>query len=225
MHEQVVERIVQGPSHPDDAWFTETARMLYELPLCVREDQLMMSPKGFPYFALYMPAEHEKCQSATIKAVMDYVIQWGLGVVLSLADGRRFWELTHGHMLSWRLYGTPNPPRFWNAPPDTDGKEVLQEPEMIQVGQPNEQMLPPLVRDSLRRVMTDRLGIANPRVGLISRSSEPGVSRIVFDLDEKLLGGEEGAVAAYGILVWYLPYCIPSYHMPGMAGASWMVPL
>jgi len=160
-----------------------------------------------------------------VSGIFDFVRDNFLGIVIFDEDSRPMWELTHGQVLSWQLYGKPNPPRFWNIPKEEWKAEVLTDIEIMLVGAPSEEMLPPLVRRSLRYAMKERLGIEHPRVGNINRASEPGVGRLVFDLDPTVLGGQEGVERAYHLLVWYFPYCIPSLGIATMANSSWMVDL
>jgi hypothetical protein len=222
--EQVYERIYKGPKNPDNEWLSATAELLYNFPQCLGEN-LYWNPNGFLLYPLHLVLEKTDCKKTTVEAALDHILANHMGLLIFNASGSPLWELTHGQMLSWKLYGTPFPSRFFNAPPDENKSEQLVGNERVLVGPPNEQMLPPLVRDSIRWAMKERLKIGEPRAGVMSRESEPGMARVVFDLDPDVLGGEEASVEAYQLLTWYLPYCIPSVHMPGESGASYMVPL
>jgi len=223
-YERLLLRFDGAPVAPDNDWLNETAQLIFEVPLSARQPQVVSSPGGYPYFALWPRDGDESSQPASVSEIFEFAIENHLGIVFFGADRLPKWELTHGQVLAWQLYGVPNPPRFWNMPPDGEGESTATEVEFMQVGAPSEEMLPPLVRSSLRWAMTERLRISNPRVGLVKRQGEPG-GRLVFDLDPERFGGNEGAATAYRFLVWYFPYCIPSLGIPSMAGASWMVPL
>jgi hypothetical protein len=73
--------------------------------------------------------------------------------------------------------------------------------------------------------MTERLHIAEPKVGLIQRSSEPGLSRVVLGLDPSHFGGDDRAFQAFKMLQWYMPPCIPTVFLPSAGNADWMVSL
>jgi len=223
--EELQERLRHPPIPADDDWINANAEFVWPIPLWARTPQVVRSPNGFPYFVLWPSPSGENCQPASVAAIFEFARDNFWGIVIFDDDSRPLWELTHGQILSWQLYGKPNPPRFWNIPKEEWGAEGLKDVEMWLLGAPSEEMLPPLVRRSLRYAMKERLGIERPRVGNIVRPHQPGVGRIVFDLDPAVLGGEQGVERAYHLLVWYFPYCIPSLGMATMANSSWMVEL
>ena len=156
--------------------------------------------------------------------IVDYAIEKGIGLILWPSDEPQpIWEFRLGDVLSYRLYGTCFAPRFWNEPPDTQGGEILQEREEVLLGQPNDEMFPPIVRHAVRRYMREKLGIREPKVTLMQRPNRG--SRLVFELREDEVGGADKAFAAFNRIAWLIPDCIPLYHMPSMAGSSAMMPI
>jgi|GEM_PF-2790865 len=219
------ERLRESPKEPDSAWLAETARQLFSLTLCVEENPIEVRDDGFPYFVMTLMGEQNCPFGATVEGVLDYLIQNRVGIEFLTPTGFRFWYLPFGSVLAWRIYGTPNPPRFWNLPPDVEDRQQLTEIESIWVGQPNEEMLPPSVRDVLRWAMREQLGIAEPRVGLIRRERDGEAGRLVLSLDPEHFGGEEQCFDAYKFLLWFVPPCIPTIHMPTSANSAWMTRL
>jgi len=146
-------------------------------------------------------------------AIVDWAISMGVGIILWPSDEPHpLWSFSPGDLLSYRLYGTSFAPRFWDAPEDRGGKEMLQKAEQVLTGSPNEQMFPPLVRTVVRKFMQEKLGLSDPRVTLAQRKGE--ASRLVFKLQPSHFGGEQEAFRAFTAVACHIPNCIPLYHIP-----------
>ena len=155
--------------------------------------------------------------------VVDYAIRETMGLVLWPSDAPApLWAFDHGAVLSYRLYGTAYAPRFWDEPEDQGGYETVQDAEEALVGAPNEEMFPSLVRDAVRRVMREGLGIAEPKVLLLGRPGRG--TRLVFGLDPETLGGDAAAARAFAMVGGCVPSCIPLYRIDGFARDEAMRP-
>lgn len=220
----LIDKILSRNEVPEREWLQDFANLLEASILYVKSEQIVFDPSQMPYFAVHLTEDGEQVQPAALRDIFDYLIENRLGLVV-FVEGRGRLSLTHGHILSWQLYGTPYPPRFWDEPEDVTGQTVLTEDLKVFVGPPNDEMLPPQVRDVLRFVMKNNLWIEHPRVGLMREVGSDKASRIIFDLDPERFGGIEKGFEAYSFLVWYMPYCIPCRYIPSAAGAEWMVPL
>jgi hypothetical protein len=127
----IFDKLREAPPSPDDAWHTDLARLLFQVDMSIEGKELRVSPGGFSYLEFHLPGERGIDQPATVESMLDHIVDNHLGTGFFTPAGFRFWELTHGEMLAWRLYGTPKAPRFWNAPPDSERKETPKVPEMV----------------------------------------------------------------------------------------------
>ena len=153
--------------------------------------------------------------------VVDYAFRETMGMVLWPSDAPApLWVFDHGAVLSYRLYGTAYAPRFWDEPEDKGGYETLHDAEEALVGSPNEEMFPPLVREAVRRVMRDGLGIAKPKVLLLGRPGHG--TRLVFGLDPETLGGDAATARAFAMVGGCVPSCIPLYRVDSLARSEAM---
>jgi len=220
----LVAKILGRTEVPEREWLQDFASLLAESTLYVKAQQIVFDPANLPYFAVHLTKDGEHVNEAMLSDIFDTLVAHRVGLVVFI-EGRGRLSLSHGHILSWQLYGTPYPQRFWDEEDDADGPQTLEEEMKVVVGPPNEEMLPAIVRDVLRTVMGQRFHIENPRVGLMREAGTNKASRIVFDIDPDTFGGVDAGYEVYKTLVWYMPYCIPSHYIPSAAGAEWMVPL
>lgn len=155
--------------------------------------------------------------------VVEYALRETMGMVLWPADAPApFWVFNHGAVLSYRLYGTAYAPRFWDEPEDAGESETLEAGEKALVGSPNDEMFPPLVREAVRRVMREGLGIKEPKVLLLGRPGHG--TRLVFGLDTDTLGGHAATARAFAMVGGCVPSCIPIYRIDSMAKHEAMRP-
>ena len=223
---EMLDRLQKSPEKPSIEWLSATCQMLLHFPVQTREKTVISDERGLPHFCLSMPELHSGDTPVTIAEPLDQIIERKFGFMLFLPQEDRTWCFSHGRMLSCKLYDSPYTPNFWDLPEQKTECELIMNPEKLMVDPPNEEMLSLLVRDSLRWAMQTQLVIPNPRVGLIARpENEPGVSRIMFDIDPDPFGGIEQTLQVMEFLKWFMPPCVPVNYLPGLKDAPWMVPL
>lgn len=210
----------------DDRWHDRLNTEFWPTSLGSFRPHVMFNDVLHNYsFRLGRDAADGGAESTEPAAIVDYAIREGIGMLYWPSDEPQpLWSFSLGDILSYRLYGTPFVPRFWNEVDEPgEGPEVLHAPELARVGEPNEQMFPPLVRYAVRRFLKEKMALREPRVSLVQRAGHG--SRLVFHLPIDHFGGEEEALLAFRKVAWCIPSCIPLYHIPTIGSLHPGVPV
>jgi hypothetical protein len=134
---------------------------------------LIRGPDGFPYLALYLPAENEPFTAFCISHVLDSCLEHGTGIVIAPDKSAPEWVFTYGNLWSLHSYNI-----FDATPQQSQSGEALKAGRKVLLAAPSEQFLPPFARHVLKAFLNNA-GIASPRVMLVSGSNMSGKSTLL----------------------------------------------
>lgn len=132
------------------------------------EHHVVEGPDGFPYFRFVEPPEDEDYPATTLDDILDALIENRVGLVIFDAAGDAKGVVTLGEILSYKLFGKTEV--VWDSPWDHPSDPSIYEHEDgLLNGEPNDELLPGLVRDVLRSFFLAQVEFKNniPSVTLI----------------------------------------------------------
>ncbi len=198
-----------GPDHQErnDEWLNQTGTVAYMAALVVRKEGFTNTDDGKTYLCMDIP--ESRCSAATtIEVMASTILKRKAGIFVGDPSNPYLW-LSHGSILSLFLYGEVSPPKFYGYVQPDLLTSTLPSRE-LRGNTPNEQMLPALVRESVRYFFKTK-GIK--RSGVVSLLNESGVPVLFFELPCDRNDTERQKELYFG-LSWYMPSCIPYAGVP-----------
>jgi len=166
------------------------------------DPQVFQGPDGFPYFGLLSPEPFVPFESFCISNLLETLTGRGLGAAINpRPEGSPDWVFSYGDLLTLRHFKAFEPPGVRVQPPPA--VETIQRKETVLVAQPSESFLPGYSRRAINDFLTTRVGIKNPGVFLMNRSS--GEQQLVFSVFPEDFRSEDDFRQLLGRISWYLP--------------------
>lgn len=188
-------------------WLARFFMAVPDAPLFVLTPQRMAGPDHFPYFRLALHTDHEGAQACSLREILDYCTDNGLGIVLTKGDNpdeKPAWVFSLGNLVSLRLYN-----RFDGDPADlADIQKPPSSPDddpKIMIATPSEDMFPSYARKAMRAYLTTVMGWQNPEIMMvISPILRPG-RNIMLNLPGEAFRDNDHITEFLTRISWYLP--------------------
>ncbi|MDL5048776.1 hypothetical protein QQ054_22440 [Oscillatoria amoena NRMC-F 0135] len=190
------------PDQRDEQWHTQYHANILNAAFTCGNPQVVTGPDGFPYFMLKYPEPQKKFNPFSLQSIKDHVLKNGFGVALSPDGQQVIWSIPYGAMVNLHVNG-----ELFSASEHTDlpEKEILTQSTKILTAQPSEEYLPKVVREVIKDFFQAQ-GIAEPRVMLMMRSQQEGVtSELVFNIYAEDFESEEAFESLMNMVKWFLP--------------------
>ncbi len=194
----------------DDSWQDEFGREALHAALVYSHPSSFHGPDGLGYLGLRFP-DGESLDFGSISGNLEDLNKWFLGVCIGPKE-KPDYVLSHGDILSYQLYGTINPPMLFGAKkPQHQGIDhmTLVKEVQAQVGAPNDDLFPPLVRRAVREYL--KRARVEPRV--IAIDLEDTGTCLMFGFDPDKLGMEKCQQLIQAVS-WFMPRCIGLLYSP-----------
>ncbi|NUM49434.1 MAG: hypothetical protein HUU38_32440 [Anaerolineales bacterium] len=190
---------------PDDQrgpeWVSQFYAHIVDCSMTDDIPQVFFGPDHFPYFGLKTPPTDQPYQEFCIRSVLEKLTEDGVGVAINRVGLDAEWVFSYGDLLTLRMFGTlegPAPEAGSDAAPRAQGNQVL-------VSHPSDAYLPGYARKVLREYLQKMMGIAEPRVLLLSRPGITPPQELVFSVFREDFATQEIFQGAMGALRWFLP--------------------
>jgi hypothetical protein len=158
-----------------------------------------VGPDNFPYVNLKLRAKNEN--QTTLKALAEKALSEGFGVTVNKSANKVDWVFSLGDFISLARAG------FLIS---YDGKtgfqsKRIEEETKIQIGAPNEDVIPMVVRKHLRNFMQTNLKITNPKFYIMFNPKDNPPWTIMFNFSRKDFRSEVEYQNTLGLLTWFFP--------------------
>ncbi|HNB52842.1 MAG TPA: hypothetical protein PK530_12915 [Anaerolineales bacterium] len=190
---------------PDDqrdaAWVAQFYAHIVDCSMTDDIPQVFFGPDHFPYFGLKTPPADQSYQEFCIRSVLEKLTEDGVGVAINREGLNAEWVFSYGDLLTLRMFGAfevSGSENVWGVASGPQGNQVL-------VSQPSETFLPGYARKVIRQYMQKMMGIAEPRVFLLSRPGITPPQELVFSVFREDFATPEIFQGAMGALRWFLP--------------------
>jgi len=158
-----------------------------------------VAPDNFPYVNLKLRAKNEN--QTTLKEIAEKALIEGFGVTINKSANKVDWVFSLGDFISLARSGILV---SHNGNAGFQSKRVEEEIK-VQVGAPNEDIIPMAVRKHLRNYMQTTLKIANPKFYLMFNPKDNPPWTIMFNFSRTNFGSEAEYRSALGSLSWFFP--------------------
>ena len=169
------------------------------VPLYCGTLQPEIGPDNFPYLNLKLRSENES--KTSLKELAEQALQGGFGVTINKSVNGVDWVFSLGDFISLARAGMLV---SYNGTAGFQSKRVAAETK-VQVGEPNEDIIPMTVRKHLRSYMETSLKIADPKFYLMLNPQENPPWTIMFNFSRIDFGSEAEYQLALGHLAWFFP--------------------
>jgi hypothetical protein len=182
------------------------------------EEQVRLEADGLPYAQLSLPLPGEPFQALTLRELLPWVTETGIGVVLYDPDGEPGWVLTYGQMWSFQEFGQFELPLEEAA----TGEELQTEnPDDVMIYHPTEEFLPIYVRKQIRHFMVEALQVDGEPTMLVMFQAQPKpTTSLVFSLFAEDFPSEEEFMNILYVMSWFVP---TNYAIAGISKESPLV--
>jgi hypothetical protein len=193
----------------DDKWVATFYENIADASLVTGDPQLFNGPDGFPYLSLFLPIPGKPFQSYVVRHVIEQTLKNGVGIVVEPNEKEPMWVFSYGDIVGFRTQNNWEPLVYDHTIPMGASQEVLEREENVLIGQPSEELLPQVARDTLKRFLVAQ-GVNDPHILLMARSSEAAQrTDLVFGLSPEEVGGEEKLHLLLRWISWFLPRGLP----------------
>ena len=224
-YEQILQRVGSEPVGDRDSWFNETAGLFDGYSFCLTAERITERKDGYRMLVLVLAPPEKVGERITVSDGLDIAIRNHVGLAFFKLDGTHIWSLSHGEMLAWRLFREPYPKHLQTSKGISTNRSTLSPGETIFATTPNLKLLPPLVRNSVRWFMKEKLKMRQPKVAAIATSRDPKNYRLLFNFGPATLGSEAAASEAFQQVHWYIPRGTPTFFMPKLENAKFLMPI
>jgi len=189
-------------------WIRAFYEAAAEASLAAREQQTIVGPDGFRYFALYMPPSRQEFDAFCILHLLDVCLSSGMGCVIHPDQSPPQWVFTYGNLWSLRSYST-----FDATQPQSESRPALGAGRTVLMAAPSDKFLPAFARDVLKRYL-QQVGVKTPRVLLINDAQGTPSQSLAFDFYPEDFTNRDIFDAVMNRLKnWFLP---PHYGLVGL---------
>ena len=170
-----------------------------KIPLFYTSLKPEIGPDNFPYVNLRLRAKNE--QQITLKEIADKALDKGFGVTINKSWNRTDWVFSLGDFISLSRAG------FLVSHDGNTGfqSKVIEEDIKVQVGNPNEDVIPIVVRKHLRIFMQTTLRIAEPKFYIMFNPKDIPPWTVMFNISRKDFRSDSKYQYTLGILIWFFP--------------------
>lgn len=177
----------------------EMLELFPKVPLYYASWKTELGPDGFPYQNLNLKGENGN--QTTLKDVAEKALSEGFGVTINKSANKVDWVFSLGDFISFAHAGILV---THNGHIGFQSKRV-EEGIKVQVGAPNEDIIPMTVRKHLRNYLKTNLKIANPKFYLMFNPKDNPPWTIMFSFTRKDFRSETEYQNAFGYLSWFFP--------------------
>jgi hypothetical protein len=170
-----------------------------KVPLYYASWKTELGPDNFPYLNLKLRAENEN--QTTLKEIAEKALSEGFGVTINKSANKIDWVFSLGDFTSLTRAGMLV---SHNGNVGFQSKRIEEETK-VQVGAPNEDIIPTAVRKHLRNYLQTNLKIANPKFYLMFNPKDNPPWTIMFNFSRKDFRSEAEYRTAFGYLSWFFP--------------------
>jgi hypothetical protein len=169
------------------------------IPLFYTSLKPEVGPDGFPYVSLKLRAKNEK--QTTLKEIAEKALEEGFGVTINKSGNKVDWVFSLGDFISLQRRG------FLVTYDGNTGfqSKKIEEETKVQVGAPNEDIIPLVVRKHLRNFIQTNLKITDPKFYIMFNPKDSPPWTIIFNLSRKDFRSEIEYQNVLGLLVWFFP--------------------
>jgi hypothetical protein len=170
-----------------------------KVPLYYASWKTALGPDGFPYLNLKLRAENEN--QTTLKEIAEKALSEGFGVTINKSANKVDWVFTLGDFISLARASLLVSHR---GTVGLQSKRVEEEAK-VQVGAPNEDIIPMAARKHLRNYLQTVLNIPNPKFYLMFNPKDNPPWTILFNFSRKDFISEDDYRKAFSYLSWFFP--------------------
>jgi len=170
-----------------------------KVPLYYSSWKTEPGPDGFPYLNLNFKGE--KRNQTTLKEIAQKALFEGFGVTINKSGNKVDWVFSLGDFIPLARAGI----LVSHSGQGGFQTKRLKEETKVQVGAPNEDIIPIIVRRHLRNYMQTNLKIANPKFYLMLNPKDDPPWTIMFNFSRKDFGSQAEYQNAFGYLSWFFP--------------------
>lgn len=185
-------------------WHEQVATAALGAPLeCLFEGHLEQGPDKLRYQMVRFPRSRQ-FGGVQLGPGLDHLATHlsGFAILEDDQPDKAHYVFSHGDILSLKLYGRIQV--LWQTPWDKPTPNSAYSSAEVQVGAPDETMLPALVRTSLRELMRQAIGIAEPAV-ILCRIGDEYASDLVFNIFRETFKDESSFKWAMHAIDRFLP--------------------
>jgi hypothetical protein len=180
-----------------------TLNQMFELfpkvPLYYASLKTELGPDNFPYLNLQLRLENGN--QTTLKEIAEKALTEGFGATLNKSANKVDWVFSLGDFISLARAGILV---SHNGNLGFQAKKVEEETN-VQVGAPNEDIIPMTVRKHLRNYLQTTLKIADPKFYLMLNPKDNPPWTMMFNFTRKDFRNEAEYQNAFGYLSWFFP--------------------
>jgi len=180
-----------------------TLNQMFELfpkvPLYYASLKTELGPDNFPYLNLQLRLEN--ANQTTLKEIAEKALTEGFGATLNKSANKVDWVFSLGDFISLSRAGVLV---SHNGNVGFQSKKVEEETK-VQVGAPNEDIIPMTVRKHLRNYLQTTLKIADPKFYLMFNPKDNPPWTMMFNFTRKDFRSEAEYQNAFGYLSWFFP--------------------
>lgn len=197
----LLEQLFRVPREARDArWIRAMYAAAPEASLKTGSQQLINGPDGFPYLALYLPAESEPFDAFCISQVVGSCLEHGVGCVICPDQSSPEWVFTYGNLWSLHSYQT-----FDRRPDAPEADEPTGIGREVMMSSPSENFLPGYARNVLTQYFK-RFNLNDVGVMLISDARATPAESLAFSIYQEDFESNEVFAQVMGRLKdWFLP--------------------
>lgn len=170
-----------------------------KVPLYYESWKTELGPDGFPYLNLNFKGEN--ANQTTLKGIAEKALTEGFGTTINKSTNKVDWVFSLGDFISLARAGILV---SHNGTVGFQSNQVKEETK-VQVGAPNEDIIPMVVRKHLRSYLQINLKIANPKFYLMFNPKDNPPWTIMFNFSRKDFKNEAEYQNAFGYLSWFFP--------------------
>jgi len=156
-------------------------------------------PDNFPYLNLKLRAENEN--QTTLKKIAEKALIEGFGVTINKSADKVDWVFSLGDFISLARAGILV---SHNGNGGFQSKTIEEEMK-VQVGTPNEDIIPVAVRRHLRNYLQKTLKITDPKFYLMFNPKDNPPWTMMFNFTRRDFRSEAEYQNAFGYLSWFFP--------------------
>ena len=170
-----------------------------KIPLYYASLKTELGPDNFPYLNLKFRAENEN--QTTLKEIAEKALTEGFGVTINKSGNKVDWVFSLGDFISLARAGVLV---SHNGNVGFQSKKIEEETK-VQVGAPNEDIIPMTVRKHLRDYLQTTLKIADPKFYLMFNPKDNPPWTMMFNFTRKDFRDEAEYQNAFNYLSWFFP--------------------
>ena len=170
-----------------------------KVPMYYSSLKTEVGPDNFPYVNLKLRAKNEN--QTTLKAFAEKALNDGFGVTINKSGNKVDWVFSLGDFIPLARAGILV---YHNSNAGFQSK-IVEEEIKVEIGAPNEDIIPFAVRKHLRNYMQMALKIEQPKFYLMLNPKDNPPWTILFNFSRSDFRSESEYRNALGALSWFFP--------------------